>query len=55
MGRRGKSSFFLVVHDYVGEHHEQRNNYLGFKIALVDFSCLLLLCLCNVNCFLGLG
>jgi hypothetical protein len=34
MGKRGKSSFFFIVHDYVGG---QRNNYLGFKIALVDF------------------
>jgi hypothetical protein len=52
MGKRGKSSFFFIVHDYVGE---QRNNYLGLKICLGWFSCLLLLFLCNVNCVLGLG
>jgi len=34
MGKRGKSSFFFIVHDYIGE---QKINYLGFKIALVDF------------------
>ncbi len=34
---RGKSSLFFVVHDCVGEHGEEKNNYLGFKIALVDF------------------
>jgi len=34
---KGASFFFWVVHDCVGEHGEQRNNYLRFKIALVDF------------------
>jgi hypothetical protein len=37
MGKKGKSSFLFVVHECVGEHGEQRNNYLGFKIALSDF------------------
>ncbi len=37
MGRRGKTSFLFVVHECVGEHGEQKNNYLGFKIALGDF------------------
>jgi hypothetical protein len=31
MGKRGKSSFLFIVHDCVGEHGEQRNNYRGFK------------------------
>jgi hypothetical protein len=33
MGRKGKSSFLFVVHEFVGEYGEQRNNYLRFKIA----------------------
>jgi hypothetical protein len=28
---------FFFVHDYVGDHGEQRNNYLRFEIALIDF------------------
>jgi hypothetical protein len=34
MDKRGKSSFLFVVHEFVGEYGEQRNNYLGFKITL---------------------
>ncbi len=37
MGIIGKSSFLFVVHDCVGGHVEQKNNYVGFEIALVDF------------------
>jgi hypothetical protein len=33
MGRRGESSFLFVVHEFVSEYGEQRNNYLRFNIA----------------------
>jgi len=29
-----KSSFLFVIYEFVGEYGEQRNKYLGFKIAL---------------------
>jgi hypothetical protein len=52
MGRRGKSSFLFVVHECVDEHVEQRNIYLGFKIALVDFHAYYY-CLCVMSIFSG--
>jgi hypothetical protein len=52
MGRRGKSSFLFVVHECVGEHGEQWNIYLGFKIALVDFHAYCY-CLCVMSFFFG--
>jgi hypothetical protein len=51
MGRRGKSSLLFVVHECVGEHGEQRNNCLWFKIALGDFHAYYY-CLCVMSIIL---
>jgi hypothetical protein len=51
MGIIGKSSFLFVVHDCGGEHGEQRNNYVGFEIALVDFHAYYY-CFCVMSIFL---
>jgi hypothetical protein len=48
MGRRGKFSFLFVVHECVGEHGEQKNNYLGFKFVLGDFH-VYCYCLCVMS------
>jgi hypothetical protein len=38
MGRKvSVSSFLFVVHGFVGEHGEERNSYVRFKIALGFF------------------
>jgi hypothetical protein len=48
MGKRGKSSFLFLVHEFVGEHGEQRKNYIGFKISLGNFHAYYY-CLCAMS------
>jgi hypothetical protein len=44
------SSFLVVVHGFVGEHGEEGNNYVPFKIAL-GFLYAYYFCLCAMSIF----